>query len=235
MADWDADSPQLAANIETVLNLLVRKATRRDKLTLSLVKKWHAGTMAGLNVPNSAWVGSFRGEKGLETVGVVIGGKPGVSAASVKAELGIFEKALQEDIAKLDKDYPPSKALDVKGFAEVVDLAAWAHSEWVRIHPFANGNGRTARLLANFIFVRYDIGLVVQVRPRPNGAYEKAAAECMAKDHTPMSGVFVQMIVAYASPQSVASAKAANAAPAAPAKKAPAAPAPAPKTGKKTK
>lgn len=235
MADWDADSPLLAANINTVLNLLEDQATRRDKLKLSLVKKWHAGTMAGLKVPNSAWVGSFRGEKGLETVGVVIGGKPGVSAASVKAELGIFEKALQKDIAKLDNDYPSSKALDVKGLAEVVDLAAWAHSEWVRIHPFANGNGRTARLLANFIFVRYDIGPVVQVRPRPTGKYEKAAAECMLKDHTPMAGVFVQMIVAYASPQSVAKAKAANAAPAAPAKKAPAAPGPAPKTGKKTK
>ena len=27
----------------------------------------------------------------------------------------------------------------------VVKLAAWAHGEWIWIHPFINGNGRPAR------------------------------------------------------------------------------------------
>ena len=35
---------------------------------------------------------------------------------------------------------------------EVIDLAAWAHDRLVWIHPFNDGNGRTARLLADFIF-----------------------------------------------------------------------------------
>ena len=32
----------------------------------------------------------------------------------------------------------------------VVELAAWTHAEFVRIHPFADGNGRTSRLIMNY-------------------------------------------------------------------------------------
>ncbi len=32
----------------------------------------------------------------------------------------------------------------------VIELAAWTHAEFVRIHPFADGNGRTSRLIMNY-------------------------------------------------------------------------------------
>lgn len=31
-----------------------------------------------------------------------------------------------------------------------IELAAWVHAEFVRIHPFPDGNGRTARLIMNY-------------------------------------------------------------------------------------
>ena len=31
-----------------------------------------------------------------------------------------------------------------------IELAAWTHAEFVRIHPFVDGNGRTARMLMNY-------------------------------------------------------------------------------------
>jgi len=40
--------------------------------------------------------------------------------------------------------------LYAKDAGNAVVLAAWTHAEFVRIHPFADGNGRAARLLMNF-------------------------------------------------------------------------------------
>ena len=31
-----------------------------------------------------------------------------------------------------------------------IEMAAWTHAEFVRIHPFSDGNGRTARLIMNY-------------------------------------------------------------------------------------
>jgi fido (protein-threonine AMPylation protein) len=64
----------------------------------------------------------------------------------------------------------------------VIELAAWAHSEWVRIHPFGNGNGRTARLWANLLLMRYGLRPVLKLHPRPDGTYADAGAMGMVGD-----------------------------------------------------
>lgn len=33
---------------------------------------------------------------------------------------------------------------------DAIELAAWTHAEFVRIHPFPDGNGRTSRLIMNY-------------------------------------------------------------------------------------
>ncbi|WP_198023016.1 Fic family protein [Paenibacillus zanthoxyli] len=39
--------------------------------------------------------------------------------------------------------------LPEKDAANAIKLAAWTHAEFVRIHPFTDGNGRTSRLIMN--------------------------------------------------------------------------------------
>ncbi|MBI2368368.1 MAG: Fic family protein, partial [Deltaproteobacteria bacterium] len=91
-------------------------------------------------------------------------------------QLQEFEQRLQEVVAALDQCCPVGQELDADGLAAIIDVCAWAHSEWVRIHPFANGNGRTARLWANFLLMRYGLPPAIRLRPRPDGGYAAAGA-----------------------------------------------------------
>lgn len=43
-----------------------------------------------------------------------------------------------------------------KGTLHPVELAAEFHFRFVYIHPFSDGNGRTARLLMNLILMKFD-------------------------------------------------------------------------------
>ena len=40
-----------------------------------------------------------------------------------------------------------------KNSRPTLELAAWVHGEFVKIHPFPDGNGRTARLLMNYVLM----------------------------------------------------------------------------------
>lgn len=42
------------------------------------------------------------------------------------------------------------KELQNKSEIDPIELAAWTHAEFVRIHPFPDGNGRTSRLIMNY-------------------------------------------------------------------------------------
>jgi len=64
----------------------------------------------------------------------------------------------------------------------------------VRIHPFANGNGRSARLWANFIAMRYGLPPFVTLRPRPGNDYGAAAAAAMDGNWEPTEQVFRVML-----------------------------------------
>jgi fido (protein-threonine AMPylation protein) len=83
----------------------------------------------------------------------------------------------------------------------IVHLTASIHGEWVRIHPFANGNGRTARVWAAWLALRYRLPLFVSVKPRPDdAAYVSASKASMGRppdfagDHTLTAHVFSHLL-----------------------------------------
>jgi Fic family protein len=192
--NWDEDSPQLRHNLAQVLKGILSAAEKREKPTLETARAWHTVLMRGLHVPNPRAIGAFRGEPGLENIQAKVGSNYGVNSVGVAAELRRFEAKLQELVAELDARAPFGRELDADHLAAIVDLCAWAHAVWVRIHPFANGNGRIARLWANYLAVRYGLPPFVRLRPRPNAGYEKAAAQAMQRNWKPTAIVFRRLL-----------------------------------------
>lgn len=76
----------------------------------------------------------------------------------------------------------------------VLTFCALLHGNWVRIHPFANGNGRTARVWANWAALRYGLPPFVTIKPGPGQAYGAGAAASMAGDDQVMVAVMGQML-----------------------------------------
>ena len=195
VADWDADGPRLRANLVGVLEDVCRWAGKRDKVSVAAIKRWHRQTMAGLDVPDPKLVGRFRGEPGLDDEPVYIGSHEGTKAPLVAGEVDAFVKRLQAVSKQLDKLLPSGEELDSDGLEAVIELAAWTHSECVRIHPFCNGNGRTARTLADAMLMRYGLPPVLRLRPRPASGYGQAGAEGMNGNARPMGALIRRLLV----------------------------------------
>jgi hypothetical protein len=191
---WDEDSPQLRENLARVLEEIIRASEQRETPTLEAARRWQTLVMKGLDVPDSRFVGALRGEPGLENVQVRVGANYGVDSANVAEELARFEAKLQTLVAELDALLPIGQEPDADQLAAIVDLCAWVHAEWVRIHPFANGNGRTARLWANSLAMRYGLPPFIRLRPRPNASYGDAGAKAMQGDWKPMAVVFRRLL-----------------------------------------
>jgi len=157
-------------------------------------RRWQSLVMEGLNADDSRFVGAFRGEPGLELVEVAVGANYGVDPADVATELRRFEAKLQGMVRELDALLPPGQEPDADQLAAIIDLCAWTHAEWVRIHPFANGNGRTARFWANNLAMRYGLPPFIRLRPRPNSGYGAAGAKAMQGDWKPTAVIFHRLL-----------------------------------------
>lgn len=185
MADWDADSAQLERNLLFVLDAIRQGSRRREPVSAATARGWHGETLRGLQVPDPRYVGRFRGETGLEKVQVHVGGRFGVAALEVATSLAAFDRTLLPVMARLDVLIPPGTAPNADQLAAVLEFCAWVHAEWIRVHPFANGNGRTARLWVNAIAMRYNLPPFLTLRPRPDAGYGSAGIEAMLGNWQP--------------------------------------------------
>jgi Fic family protein len=184
----------LRQNLGQVLKEIILAAEKREVPTLEAARHWQSRMMEGLKVPDRRYVGAFRGEPGLERIQVRVGANYGVDSVEVSQELARFETKLQALVAELDTLLPMDQELDADQLAAVIDLCAWVHAEWIRIHPFANGNGRTARLWANSLAVRYGLPPFIRLRPRPNSGYGDVGAKSMQGDWKPTAVVFRHLL-----------------------------------------
>ncbi len=165
-----------------------------------LVKAWHKGMFEGV-APCNDYVGQFRDQDRtsycLQDYEVMVGDVLGTPSSRVLLEVDEYFKELNIKLRQLESSFPMNDKRPPTSdeISEVVELSAWAHGEWVRIHPFANGNGRTARLLANYILVRFGFGPALSLKPRPDQPYGTAARASMQYGyHKPMEEVIWRLL-----------------------------------------
>jgi len=204
---WNDDPPgseaQIAANVALVLTDIAAGAHARDAPTVVMAQDWHRKIYRAVALPVAYYAGEIRDSDPnlpeLYGYEVTVGGFAGAPSASVPAELSRFEHTAQRAGTALDAVIAAgSKPADNGQLLAVLALCASLHGEWVRIHPFANGNGRTARIWANWAALRYGLPAFVSPKPRPTGvAYAAASYASMRREHQVMTGVFLQMLQAH--------------------------------------
>ena len=131
--------------------------------------------------------GDFSAAKGeLRKLNVTAGtgGKSYIAYQKVPARLAAFCEELNRR----------RKTIDPADIAAVYDLSFWAHFELVTIHPWADGNGRTSRLLMNLLQWEFDV-LPTKVLKEDKAEYIQALIDtrenedlnifldCMARHH----------------------------------------------------
>lgn len=200
---WNDDPPgherQILQNLVGLLREIARMAGRRDTPTVAMAQDWHRRAYHGVPLPVDYYAGEVRDSDArhpeLYGYEVAVGLFPGSPSATVPEELARFEGSAQSAVASLDRVIAVGSA---PGTAQELNallvLCANLHGEWVRIHPFANGNGRTGRVWANWAALRYGLPPFVTTKPRPGNPYGAAAMASMRGDNGPAAAALGQML-----------------------------------------
>jgi hypothetical protein len=204
---WEEEPGSAAwieANIWHLLEEFVELADRRDPPSVAEAQRWHRRLYRGVARPFPYYAGEVRDSdpRFPDLIGyeVEAGSKLGVPAAMVPAAPAQFEVGARRASVRLDADIPagaPLRDLMPRQLHGVLTFCAFLHGEWVRIQPFANGNGRTARLWANWAALRYGLPPFVTIKPCPGQPYGAAAMASMYGDHQVTVAVFHQMLRAF--------------------------------------
>lgn len=139
---------------------------RHEPITVDWLISLAAKVMARTGSEYHSIGGDFSAAKGeLRKLNVTagLGGKSYMSYLKVPSKLTEFCSVLNERRKKIDSS----------DIAAVYDLSFWAHYELVTIHPWADGNGRTSRLLMNLLQMEFDV-LPTKVLKEDKAEYTQA-------------------------------------------------------------
>lgn len=130
--------------------------------------------------PVYAWAGEYR------KVNLTRDGFPFAAANQISRLMGIFEK-------DVSRKYTPCRGNNI---GQIVHALSVAHTELVLIHPFREGNGRVARMLATLMGLQaglpaLDFGGIKGLKRKE---YFAAIQAGMGGDYQPMEEIFTAVI-----------------------------------------
>lgn len=115
-------------------------------------------------------------------VPVAVGGIPGAPAHLVLAQFDALLTTFQNAVANAQHQGAISNPQKRAG--EAAKIVGTMIGEFIRIHPFRNGNGRTSRLLWHALLYRFGFPPQCGVVKRPARPYGDAMAASMRGDHS---------------------------------------------------
>ena len=165
------------------------------------IKAWH-GKIFQHVVPLSYYAGNYRSDdpsKPCLQKDVAVPPNPGAPYASVPRLMKEFSDELGHQVVDIKRFI--AKATVVEKSRAEIQLVAFAVGQFIKIHPFLNGNGRMSRLVANYFLVRFGYRLLY---PHPydrpvNAEYQAASFACMQDDYKPMFRFILTLLAASAS------------------------------------
>lgn len=147
---------------------------RHEPITVDWLITLASKVMARTGSEYYSMGGDFSAAKGeLRKLNVTAGagGKSYMSYQKVPSRLATFCEELNKK----------RQAIDPSDVAAIYDLSFWAHYELVTIHPWADGNGRTCRLLMNLLQMEYDV-LPTKVLKEDKATYIQALIDTREND-----------------------------------------------------
>jgi len=137
-------------------------------------------------VPLDYYAGEFRQldiKRPCLATDVYVDGRPGFPFIDVLAAMSSFSSGLSGEVARLDELW--AKGVPSNLTQELAKIVGVAIGEFIHIHPFINGNGRTSRLLWTGLLSRYGFSPELSIVRRPGPPYPKVMKQAMSGDYGP--------------------------------------------------
>ena len=137
---------QMVIDHQKALVFTLNKAKEKAPITETLIKEIGALVVKNTGSIYNTILGTFDSTKGdYRLLNVFAGARRFPDSSKVPALMKTLVSEINEKIGT------------VKTFRQKCELAFEIHYRFVSIHPFADGNGRTTRLLMNYILTMFDL------------------------------------------------------------------------------
>jgi len=149
-------------DLKNAYDFALKKAAERQPVTVDFLTVLNAKTMHSTGSVHDMPAGMFdssAGEFRLCNVSAGWGGNSYINFTTIPAEVSHLCTYIQNKTAELDagKNLSAEETAAWEYKTGVYNLSFDAHFELVTIHPWVDGNGRTARLLMNYLQFEYGL------------------------------------------------------------------------------